>query len=132
LLNWHCQYQPFLQSLQTLNLPIYSFGFWFRLRPWVVSSQCFSHCMVWTGIRTPGARSRSWNSCTGKAGKVEHDIAADFQNQASGHHARWHSPNFYGDGDSMIMRGLAEAPGRPRIGFGEVSGTMLPARLQRH
>jgi fumarylacetoacetase len=35
---------------------------------------------------------------------------------------------FLEDGDSVIMRGWAEAPGRPRIGFGEVSGTVLPAR----
>lgn len=35
---------------------------------------------------------------------------------------------FLEDGDSVIMRGWAEAPGRPRIGFGEVTGTVLPAR----
>ena len=35
---------------------------------------------------------------------------------------------FLEDGDSVVMRGWAEAAGRPRIGFGEVSGTVLPAR----
>ncbi|WP_426193190.1 fumarylacetoacetase [Massilia sp. DWR3-1-1] len=34
---------------------------------------------------------------------------------------------FLEDGDSVVMRGWAEAPGRPRIGFGEVRGTVLPA-----
>jgi fumarylacetoacetase len=27
-----------------------------------------------------------------------------------------------------VLRGWATAPGRPRIGFGEASGTVLPAR----
>ncbi|RJG23442.1 fumarylacetoacetase [Massilia cavernae] len=35
---------------------------------------------------------------------------------------------FLEDGDTVVMRGWAEAAGRPRIGFGEVSGTVLPAR----
>ena len=35
---------------------------------------------------------------------------------------------FLEDGDSVIMRGWGEAPGRVRIGFGEVRGTLLPAR----
>jgi len=35
---------------------------------------------------------------------------------------------FIEDGDRIVMRGWASAPGRPRIGFGEVSGTVLPAR----
>ncbi|MDB5959957.1 MAG: fahA [Massilia sp.] len=34
---------------------------------------------------------------------------------------------FLEDGDCVVMRGWAEAEGRPRIGFGEVSGTVLPA-----
>jgi fumarylacetoacetase len=38
---------------------------------------------------------------------------------------------FLEDGYSVVMRGWAEAAGRPRIGFGEVSGTVLPARLPR-
>jgi fumarylacetoacetase len=36
---------------------------------------------------------------------------------------------FLEDGDSVVMRGWAEAAGRPRIGFGEVVGTVLPARV---
>ena len=35
---------------------------------------------------------------------------------------------FIADGDSIIMRGWAQKDGAPRIGFGEVSGTLLPAR----
>jgi fumarylacetoacetase len=35
---------------------------------------------------------------------------------------------FLEDGDSVVMRGWAERSGRPRIGFGEVTGTVLPAR----
>ena len=35
---------------------------------------------------------------------------------------------FLQDGDTIIMRGWAEAPGLPRIGFGDVSATILPAR----
>jgi fumarylacetoacetase len=35
---------------------------------------------------------------------------------------------FLEDGDSVVMRGWAERHGRPRIGFGEVTGTVLPAR----
>ncbi len=35
---------------------------------------------------------------------------------------------FLEDGDRIIMRGWAAADGRPRIGFGEVAGTVLPAR----
>jgi len=35
---------------------------------------------------------------------------------------------FLEDGDTIIMRGWAERPGLPRIGFGEVAGTILPAR----
>jgi fumarylacetoacetase len=37
--------------------------------------------------------------------------------------------NFLEDGDTVVMRGWCEAEGRPRIGFGEVRGTVLPARL---
>jgi fumarylacetoacetase len=32
------------------------------------------------------------------------------------------------DGDRVVMRGWTARPGRPRIGFGEVSATVLPAR----
>jgi fumarylacetoacetase len=32
------------------------------------------------------------------------------------------------DGDSVILRGWCEAPGRARIGFGEARGSVLPAR----
>jgi fumarylacetoacetase len=32
------------------------------------------------------------------------------------------------DGDSVILRGWCEAPGRARIGFGDAKGTVLPAR----
>ena len=35
---------------------------------------------------------------------------------------------FIEDGDTIIMRGWAQRPGLPRIGFGEVAGTVLPAR----
>lgn len=35
---------------------------------------------------------------------------------------------FLEDGDRIIMRGWAAAGGRPRIGFGAVAGTVLPAR----
>jgi fumarylacetoacetase len=34
---------------------------------------------------------------------------------------------FLMDGDEVIMRGYLEAAGRPRIGFGECRGTILPA-----
>lgn len=35
---------------------------------------------------------------------------------------------FIEDGDAIIMRGWCEKPGAARIGFGEVVGTVLPAR----
>ena len=35
--------------------------------------------------------------------------------------------SFLEDGDTVTLRGLCEAPGKPRIGFGSVSGTILPA-----
>jgi fumarylacetoacetase len=35
---------------------------------------------------------------------------------------------FLEDGDCVVMRGWAEREGLPRIGFGQVSGTVLPAR----
>ncbi|HTD04291.1 fumarylacetoacetase [Undibacterium sp.] len=35
---------------------------------------------------------------------------------------------FIEDGDTIVMRGWAHKPGCARIGFGEVSGTVLPAR----
>ena len=35
---------------------------------------------------------------------------------------------FLEDGDSVIMRGWCEKPGAARIGFGEVIGTVLPAK----
>lgn len=35
---------------------------------------------------------------------------------------------FIEDGDRVVLRARACAPGRPRIGFGEASGTVLPAR----
>ena len=35
---------------------------------------------------------------------------------------------FIEDGDTVVMRGWAERDGLPRIGFGEVAGTVLPAR----
>jgi fumarylacetoacetase len=34
---------------------------------------------------------------------------------------------FIEDGDTIIMRGWAAREGLPRIGFGEVAGTVLPA-----
>ncbi|MES2534304.1 MAG: fumarylacetoacetase [Pseudomonadota bacterium] len=38
------------------------------------------------------------------------------------------SRTFVEDGDTIVMRGWAQKPGAARIGFGEVSGTLLPAR----
>lgn len=35
---------------------------------------------------------------------------------------------FMEDGDTVILRGWAQREGLPRIGFGEVAGTLLPAR----
>lgn len=35
--------------------------------------------------------------------------------------------SFLEDGDTVTLRGVCEAPGKPRIGFGGVSGTILPA-----
>jgi fumarylacetoacetase len=35
---------------------------------------------------------------------------------------------FLQDGDEVIMRGYCEKPGRPRIGFGECRGIIMPAR----
>ncbi|WP_020656746.1 fumarylacetoacetase [Massilia niastensis] len=35
---------------------------------------------------------------------------------------------FLEDGDRIVMRGWAARAGHPRIGFGEVAGTLLPAR----
>ncbi|MBC3869625.1 fumarylacetoacetase [Undibacterium oligocarboniphilum] len=35
---------------------------------------------------------------------------------------------FMEDGDTVILRGWAQRAGLPRIGFGEVAGTLLPAR----
>jgi fumarylacetoacetase len=35
---------------------------------------------------------------------------------------------FLEDGDEITMTGYCEAPGKPRIGFGSVSGKILPAR----
>lgn len=35
---------------------------------------------------------------------------------------------FLEDGDEVTMTGYCEAPGKPRIGFGSVSGTVAPAR----
>ncbi len=34
---------------------------------------------------------------------------------------------FLEDGDTVTMHGVCEAPGKPRIGFGSVSGTILPS-----
>jgi fumarylacetoacetase len=34
---------------------------------------------------------------------------------------------FLEDGDRVVLRAYAEGPGAVRIGFGEVSGTVLPA-----
>ncbi len=36
---------------------------------------------------------------------------------------------FLQDGDAVVMRGWCEQPGRARIGFGEVRGQVLPARM---
>ena len=38
------------------------------------------------------------------------------------------SRTFLEDGDTVTFRGACEKPGAARIGFGEVSGTLLPAR----
>jgi len=37
---------------------------------------------------------------------------------------------FLEDGDEVIMRGFCEREGRPRIGFGEVRGIVLPSRSE--
>jgi fumarylacetoacetase len=37
---------------------------------------------------------------------------------------------FLEDGDTVILRGFAQAPGRRRIGFGDCAGTVLPAAMQ--
>jgi fumarylacetoacetase len=34
---------------------------------------------------------------------------------------------FLADGDTVVLRGWCEAPGRARIGFGVCRGTVLPA-----
>ena len=36
--------------------------------------------------------------------------------------------SFLEDGDTVTLTGRSEAPGKPRIGFGRVSGTIVPAR----
>jgi fumarylacetoacetase len=36
---------------------------------------------------------------------------------------------FLQDGDTVILRAFAQAPGARRIGFGDCAGTVLPARL---
>jgi fumarylacetoacetase len=36
------------------------------------------------------------------------------------------SRTFLADGDRLILKGWCEKPGHPRIGFGEVCGTVLP------
>lgn len=36
---------------------------------------------------------------------------------------------FLEDGDRVVMQGWCEAPGQARIGFGECSATVLPARM---
>jgi fumarylacetoacetase len=38
------------------------------------------------------------------------------------------SRSFLEDGDRLLIRAHCEQPGRRRIGFGEVNGTVLPAR----
>ncbi|EJN09966.1 fumarylacetoacetase [Herbaspirillum sp. YR522] len=38
---------------------------------------------------------------------------------------------FVEDGDTIIMRAVAQRPGLPRIGLGEVAGSVLPARQWR-
>jgi fumarylacetoacetase len=38
---------------------------------------------------------------------------------------------FLDDGDRIALRGWCEKPGHPRIGFGEASGTVLPATPRR-
>ena len=35
--------------------------------------------------------------------------------------------SFLEDGDTVTLTGYSEAPGKPRIGFGDVSGTILPS-----
>ena len=35
--------------------------------------------------------------------------------------------SFLEDGDTVTLTGYCEAPGKPRIGFGQVSGTVLPS-----
>jgi hypothetical protein len=37
------------------------------------------------------------------------------------------SPSFLEDGDRLTLRGWCEKPGYPRVGCGEVAGTVLPA-----
>jgi len=39
---------------------------------------------------------------------------------------------FLADGDRVIFRGWCEKPGQPRVGFGEVAGTVLPATLNQN
>lgn len=39
---------------------------------------------------------------------------------------------FVEDGDAVILRGWCEAPGRPRIGFGECRGLVMPAIAAPH
>ena len=38
---------------------------------------------------------------------------------------------FLEDGDTVTLRGCCEAPGKPRIDFGSVSGTVLPAEKEQ-
>jgi fumarylacetoacetase len=39
--------------------------------------------------------------------------------------------SFLEDGDEVILRGYCQAPGLPRIGFGECSGRIIPAVSSR-
>lgn len=43
------------------------------------------------------------------------------------HLANGERRSFLEDGDTVTLRGCCEAPGKPRIGFGSVSGTIVPA-----
>jgi fumarylacetoacetase len=108
--------------------------------PFLISSAPFSS-MYWTVAQL--LTHHSSNGCNLQPG----DLIASGTVSGNGENERgcllertWRGTNpirlpsgeerrFLEDGDEVIMRAWCEAEGRPRIGFGECRGTILPALL---
>lgn len=99
----------------------------FRHMYWSIAQQLAHASANGTAIR-PGDLYASGTISGSEPQSYGSFIELTWRGQRPLHLASGETRTFLEDGDTVEMRGFCAQPGKPRIGFGRVSGTILPAR----